>query len=103
MTDAKPVVLDHMRPIFEAVSRKYRIPVPLMLGPGKSQLQLEARQVCCWLAFKLTRLSPLAIGEAVGRGRTAAGQAKASIERLRADEPLVLSMTNALLAELQES
>jgi chromosomal replication initiation ATPase DnaA len=91
-----------MQPIFEAVSRKYRIPVRAMVGPGKTALQLEARQVCCWLASKLTRLSPKEIGETVGRGRTAVGQALARIERCRAEESFMLEITNDLLAKLQQ-
>jgi len=91
-----------MQPIFAAVSRKCRIPESIIRGPGKTPMQLEARQICCWLASKLTRLSLLEIGEAVGRGRTAAGQALARIERERAQEPLVRVLTDALLQELRE-
>lgn len=91
-----------MQPIFAAVSRKFRIPEHVIRGPGKTPMQLEARQVCCWLAARLTRLSPREIGEAVGRGRAAYGQAVARIDRERAAEPLVLQMTDALLQELQQ-
>lgn len=97
----EPVGLGPMEPIFAAVSRKYRVPQRVICGPGKTSLQLEARQVCCWLASKLTRLSPVEIGEAVGRGRTAAGQALARIERLRQSEPTILALTNELLSELK--
>lgn len=91
-----------MEPIFAAVSRKYRIPKHIICAPGKTPMQLEARQVCCWLASKLTRLSPVEIGEAVGRGRSAAGQALARIERARADEPTVAKLTDELLIELRQ-
>lgn len=66
-------------------------------------MQLEARQVCCWLASKLTRLSPAEVGETVGRGRTAYGQAVARIERERAAEPSLMELTDALLEELRKA
>jgi chromosomal replication initiation ATPase DnaA len=100
-TPADPLALGLMQPIFDAVSRKYRIPESAIRGPGKIPMQLEARQVCCWLASKLTRLSPAEIGKTVGRGRTAYGQAVARIERERSTEPLVMELTDALLNQLR--
>lgn len=102
--DPEPMGLQQMQPIFEAVSRKYRIPVHSIVGPGKNPLAAEARQVSCWLGSKLTRLTPKEIGRTIGRGRSAVGQALARIERLRSDDDqkILIELTDALLAQLQQ-
>ncbi len=101
--DVGPVGLGQMQPIFEAVSKRYKIPVSLIRARGQTATQLEARQLSIWLTCKLTRLSMEEIGKVIGKGKTSIGLARARIDRLRSDEPFMAKMSEELLAELRQA
>lgn len=100
-TDMVPVGLGQLEPILEAVSREYKIPVMLLRARRQTAMVLEARQLCYWLARKLTRLSLEEVGAVFDKHKTSVGLGVASIERLRETEPTVLSASERLLQELQ--
>ncbi len=98
-----PVGLGQMQPMLDAVAKRYKLHVGMMRGGGQTATVLEARQLCCWLAVKLTRLSKEEIGRVFGKHKTSVGLAVAAIERIRGREPSVLRMSDELLQELREA
>jgi hypothetical protein len=96
-----PVGLGQLEPILQAVSREYKIPAAMLRSRLQTATVLEARQLCYWLACKLTRLSKEEIGRVFDKGKTSVGLGVASIERLRESEPSVLTMSDRLLQELR--
>lgn len=98
-----PVGLGQMQPMLEAVAKRYKLHVGMMRARGKTATVLEARQLCCWLAVKLTRLSKEEIAQVFGKHKTSVGLAVSTIDQLRKREPSVLRMSDELLAELREA
>lgn len=98
-----PVGLGQMQPMLEAVAKRYKLHIGMMRGRTRTATVLEARQLCCWLATKLTRLSLEEIAQVFGKHKTMVGQAVSAINQLREREPSVMRMSEELLAELREA
>lgn len=99
----KPMGYGLMKPILDAVTREYKMSEAVLVAPGGTDTPAEARQVCCWLARKITRLSGHEIGRVLGRDKYHTGFSVKRIEQKRLSDAYILQLTDRLLSELQSS
>ena len=100
-TIERPVGYGQMKPIIDAVMREYKLTEAALVSKGStSATPAEARQVCCWLAIKLLRLTRQEIAEVLGRDKHNAHAGARSIEKKRASDTYIKQVTDKLLSEL---
>lgn len=89
-----------IEPIVKGVAKKYGIPAEALLK-AHSNTAREARHLVCWLASKLTRLSPNEIAAAIGKHGNAARHGIRYIDSRRGTDAWLSAAADQLLEALK--